>query len=158
MKKPHVYIDTSVLGGYFDDEFAEPTKRLFDGLRAGKWIAMVSNVTRAELRRAPPEVRDLLDGLPAAAVEAVTSDGDCEALAEAYIQAGVVSRGMVRDALHVAVATCRHADLVVSWNFRHLVNWSRARAFNAVNLKLGYPILEIRSPWEVFFDGEADEA
>lgn len=158
MKRPHIYIDTSVLGGYFDDEFAEATTRLFDALRAGKWVAIVSNVTRAELRRAPAEVRALLDALPAAGVEAVASDDESEALAEAYLLAGVVPRTMARDALHVALATCHHADILVSWNFRHLVNWSRVRAFNAVNLRLGFAMVEIRSPLEVSFDGEVQEA
>ena len=73
--KPRVYIDTSVIGGCFDEEFRLWSEKLFDEFRAG--------------------------------------------------------------------------TKVVSWNFQQIVNLNRIRAFDAVNLRLGYQILEIRSPREV---------
>ncbi len=50
---------------------------------------------------------------------------------------------------HIAVATLGRVDVVVSWNFKHIVNLNRIRLYNSVNLKLGYPMIEIRSPREV---------
>ncbi len=47
------------------------------------------------------------------------------------------------------------SDVLVSWNFRHIVNLARIRGYNSVNLRQGYPVLEIRSPLEVFFDEES---
>ena len=73
-------------------------------------------------------------------------------LAEAYIKEGVVGEANRVDAQHIAIATIQRVDVLVSWNFQHIVNWSRIRAFNSVNLKLGYPQLEIRSPQEVYYE------
>jgi len=53
------------------------------------------------------------------------------------------------DALHVPLATVSGSDVLVSWNFKHLVNLGRIRLFNAVNLEMGYHSIEIRSPKEV---------
>jgi hypothetical protein len=64
----------------------------------------------------------------------------------------VVGEQSRADAEHIAIASVRRVDILVSWNFKHIVSLSRIRAFNAVNLKLGYPALEIRSPREVSHD------
>jgi hypothetical protein len=63
---------------------------------------------------------------------------------------------MLADAQHIAVATVARVDVLVSWNFRHIVNLDRIRGFNAVNLRAGYPLLEIRSPLEVSSDDDED--
>ena len=60
----------------------------------------------------------------------------------------------VADAQHIAIASVERVDVLVSWNFQQIVNLNSIRAFNAVNLKLGYPILEIRSPREVLYEKE----
>ena len=73
-------------------------------------------------------------------------------LAEAYIKEGVVGEANRVDAQHIAIATIQRVDVLVSWNFQHIVNWSRIRAFNSVNLRLGYPQLEIRSPQQVYYE------
>ena len=79
------------------------------------------------------------------------------ALSEAHIEDAVVGQAQRVDAQHIANATVQRVDLLVSCNFKHIVKWSRIRAFNAVNLKQGYPPLEIRSPDEVYHEDEADE-
>jgi len=50
---------------------------------------------------------------------------------------------------YIATATINRADVLVSWNFKHIVNLERIHRYNAVNLKLGYPMIEIRTPTEV---------
>jgi hypothetical protein len=76
-------------------------------------------------------------------------------LAMAYLNEGVVGKSSFADCLHIALASIHRADLLVSWNFKHIVNVQRIRGYNAVNYKLGYPILDIRSPREVLsFDKE----
>jgi hypothetical protein len=40
-------------------------------------------------------------------------------------------------------------DLLVSWNFKHIVNVYRIRGYNSVNLKMGYATLSIHSPKEI---------
>ncbi len=59
---------------------------------------------------------------------------------------GSGSRG---DAIHVAAATVAGADLVLSWNFKHIVNYDRIHKYNAVNLLNGYRQIDIRSPMEL---------
>jgi len=68
---------------------------------------------------------------------------------------GIVGPGGRSDALHVALATIGRVDVMVSWNFRHIVNLGRIRMFNAVNLEQGYGLIEIRTPREVL-SGEKD--
>ena len=60
------------------------------------------------------------------------------------------------DMLHIAVATVADADIVVSWNFRHIVRFDKIRQFNAVNLVAGYTVIAIRSPLEVATDDGQD--
>ena len=81
--------------------------------------------------------------------ESLALSPDAEELAAAYIQDGAIGMAMRIDALHIALATVARVDVLVSWNFKHIVNLRRIHAYNAVNLKEGYPLLEIRSPWEV---------
>lgn len=75
-------------------------------------------------------------------------------LRDAYLAAKVVGPRWSDDAAHVATATVARADLIVSWNFRHLVKWEKIRKFNAVNLAMGYPVMTILSPREVIRDDE----
>jgi len=151
-----VYVDTSVIGGCLDDEFRMPSVRLFDRSRAGRALLVVSDTTLAELASAPAKVRNVIEELPKWCVEFIHQTVESERLAEEYIRQAVVSRRMLTDAQHIAVATVAKVDVLVSWNFRHIVNLDRIHGFNAVNLRSGYPLLEIRSPLEVWKDDDED--
>ena len=70
-------------------------------------------------------------------------------LRDAYLKEGILSPRWTADASHVALATVSRADAVVSWNFKHIVKLDKIKAYNQVNLRLGYGILTILSPWEV---------
>jgi hypothetical protein len=61
----------------------------------------------------------------------------------------IVSERYYSDALHIAVATVIGIDVLVSWNFKHIVNLDKIKLFNSVNLREGYSVLEIRTPREV---------
>jgi hypothetical protein len=103
----------------------------------------------AELEAAPQSVRDVLLSVPAEHIEFLEFSAEAGSLAETYLRAGVVHPKSRVDAQHIATATLARADVLVSWNFKHIVNLQRIHGYNSVNLKLGYPILEIRSPIEV---------
>lgn len=75
-------------------------------------------------------------------------------LSEMYIAAGAVPAEYDNDARHVAVATVHHIPVIVSWNFRHLVNIETKRKINSVNLREGYPLIDLVSPWEVGHEKE----
>jgi len=147
--KPRIYTDTSVLGGCEDDEFREPSRRLLDAFERGELTLVLSELTVRELETAPEEVRNILGQVPSGHIEALALSPEAEDLASAYIADGAIGAQMRADALHIALATVARVDVLVSWNFKHIVNLKRIHAYNAVNLKRGYPLLEIRTPREV---------
>ncbi|CAG0977022.1 hypothetical protein MYXO_01634 [Myxococcaceae bacterium] len=149
-----VYVDTSVFGGVHDDEFRAPSERFFAAVRGGVFVVLVSEALVAELASAPAVVQATFDA-HRAHMEALATTAEAAALAEAYLAARVVPAASHVDALHVALASVARADAVVSWNFKHLVQLRRIRAFHAVNVLRGYPLIEIRSPLEVIDDEEA---
>ena len=149
MKRLRVYIDTSVVGGCLDEEFATESKALMDMVTRGEIIAIVSDLLLGELASAPDDVQQILEALPEETTEALVRSEESEQLRNAYLADHVVGESATEDAHHVALATVGRADLIVSWNFRHIVHLDKIRAFNAVNLREGYGLLEIRSPREV---------
>ncbi|MGI8785629.1 MAG: PIN domain protein [Acidobacteriota bacterium] len=147
--RPRIYADTSVLGGCDDEDFREPSLRLLEAFVRGELTLVLSELTLRELEVAPKEVKRQVARVPEAHVEALSVSSEAEELAGAYIADGAVGERMRADALHIALASVARVDVLVSWNFKHIVNLRRIHAYNAVNLKNGYPLLEIRTPREV---------
>ena len=141
-----MYIDTSVFGGFYDEKFAEFTVPLFDRLNNGEFKLLFSNVTQDELENAPEKVRNLVRNLKVTNTEFLEITDEAVDLATQYIEEKVVGQTSYADCLHIALATIHRADYLISWNFKHIVNVQRIRGYNAINLKNGYKILEIRSP------------
>jgi len=106
-------------------------------------------LTLAELERAPQDVKEIIRKVPTEFVEHIGFTEEVRELAETYLQENVVSERSRIDAQHIATATINRVDVLVSWNFKHIVNLDRINGYNSVNLKLGYPMLEIRTPAEV---------
>lgn len=146
---PRVYVDTSVLGGSFDVEWAGPSRQFIAQVREGLLVAVVSDLTAAEVSLAPENVRQLLADLPAAHRLDVQVTPEALDLADRYVREGVIGSASLNDARHIATATVHRVDVLVSWNFKHIVNVERIHGYNSVNLRLGYPQLEIRTPTEV---------
>ena len=144
-----IYTDTSVVGGCMDEEFSTHSIQLFDRFRAGLDILVLSDLTLAELGGAPPKVREVLQTIPESMLEEVSFDQEASELARMYLAARVIGATHLEDARHIATATVQRVDILVSWNFKHIVNLDRIRGYNSVNLRLGYTLLEIRSPQEV---------
>ena len=156
MKKQLIYIDTSVFGGYFDTEFEEFTKPLFDRIKHGEFIILFSTVTEEELELAPDKVKKLVTDLRADQTEFIETNEESVELASEYISERVVGKTSYADCLHIALATINRADLLISWNFKHMVNIERIRGYNSINIKNGYKQLEIRSPRELIDYGNED--
>ena len=146
--KQRIYIDTSVFGGYFDEEFAEHTIPLFERLKSGEFILLFSTVTQDELENAPEKVKQLVKSLKAESTEFLDTTDEAVDLATEYITERVVGQTSYADCLHIALATINRADFLVSWNFKHIVNVQRIRGYNSINIKNGYRQIEIRSPRE----------
>ena len=145
MRKLRVYIDTSILGGYFDDEFSIDTKQLFDEILRGEYKLVISDLTEKELVNAPDKVKILLKDLKLD-FEVISVTQESIDLATDYIKEKVVGQTSLDDCIHIATATINKVDLLISWNFKHIVNILRIRGYNSINLRNGYSTLEIRSP------------
>ena len=146
--KQRFYIDTSVFGGVFDQEFEEASLLLFERLKLGNLICLYSDLTEDELIDAPQKVRDYFESLPKEHMEKLEVNEEVIILAEKYVNEKVVGETSFDDCLHIAMATINKADILVSWNFKHIVNIYRIRGYNSVNLKNDYGTIEIRSPKE----------
>lgn len=144
--KQRIYIDTSVVGGYYDEEFKEATIALFERLYRDEIIFVVSDLLDLELINAPEKVRTLLQKYSADKFERVELTEESVDLADKYIAGKVVGKTSVEDCRHIALATINKVDVLASWNFKHIVNLDRIKGYNSVNLKLGYQMIEIRSP------------
>jgi predicted nucleic acid-binding protein len=152
-----VYIDTSVIGGCLDEEFAEDSLRLFESARVGTLSLLVSDVVLRELEDAPPEVQRLLESLPESAVDRVPLTEEVLRLRDAYVARGIVGPKWLDDATHVAAATVAGVDAIVSWNFQHIVRLDKIKAYNEVNRASGYGVLTIVSPKEVGYGWQDQE-
>jgi predicted nucleic acid-binding protein len=147
-KKLTLYLDTSVIGGYYDSQFEAETKLLFQNIKDEKYIVLISDLTIKELLRAPENVRNLLTDL-SIKFQPVQVTVESIGLADEYIKEKVVGSTSRDDCIHIATATISKVDVLVSWNFKHIVNIQRIRGYNSINIKNGYGQLEIRSPREV---------
>jgi predicted nucleic acid-binding protein len=146
--KQRIYIDTSVFGGYFDEEFSEHTMPLFDRIKNDEFTVLFSTVTQDELENAPDKVKELVKSLKKENTEFLETTEEAYDLAMNYIEEKVVGKTSLADCLHIAIATINRADFLLSWNFKHVVNVQRIRGYNWINIKNGYKELEIRSPRE----------
>lgn len=152
-----VYIDTSVVGGCLDDEFAADSRRIFGMARSGRLILLLSDVVVAEIEPAPANVKRILDELPERCIRRVPISTDVAALRDAYLLAEVVGVRSADDATHVAAATVARADAILSWNFKHIVHLDRIKQYNQVNLANGYGMITILSPKDMTHVDEDDE-
>jgi hypothetical protein len=156
MKLQRVYLDTSVLGGCFDPEFREWSNGLVQDIREGAFKALLSQVTAAEVQDAPERVQELYAELLSLDPEIIEVTEEALLLADAYQQRNILTPKFENDGLHIALATISEADVLVSWNFKHIVRFDKIRLFNSVNLEYGYKNLQIYSPREVTTYGTED--
>jgi len=149
MERSRIYVDTSVLGGCFDSEFAVWSNGLIGDFRAGRLVPVLSDLTAAEVRDAPEPVRDLHQELLLLAGTVLVVTPQVTSLVAAYEARRVLPAKFRADMSHIALATIAEVDALVSWNFKHIVRLDKIRLFNAVNVELGRKALTILSPREV---------
>ena len=145
-----LYLDTSVISALFDKRNPERkalTKDFFEGRMADRLL--VSELTLAEVENTPSEdlrrsMRTITDRY-----DVVSVTEDAERLAHRYVEAGAVGSTYTADAYHIAIAVVCTADILVSWNFRHIVRRKTRDIVNMINTTVGYPHMEIVSPGEL---------
>ena len=148
-KSERVYIDTSVIGGCFDAEFAPWSNGLFKDFRLGFYRPVISEVVAAEVADAPDRVQERYEELLDLDAEVLKVDPEVLHLANTYQARKILTPKFYDDGLHIALATVADVDLLVSWNFKHIVHYEKIQLFSAVNEELGYSPLQIYSPREV---------
>ncbi len=132
MPVPSLSLDTSIIGGSFDDQGKDATQELWRQMEAGRSQFLTSAVTADELSTAPARVRALFaDTFPAEPLPGITVES--ERLAAASMERHILPPRYTDDARHVAVCTVTQLESLVSWNFKHRVNVEREKGFNAVN-------------------------
>ncbi len=150
MKKLRLYLDTSVIGGCFDKEFEEFSNQLMLEITDSLAIPVISSITVAEIENAPDMIKKQLKKiLKLPHTEEIFVTQEINNLGMQYLDQKVIPKKSQADAFHIAAATVNKVDILVSWNFKHIVNVHRIFGFNSVNLKEGYQTLDIRSPREV---------
>ncbi len=149
MKPLRIYVDTSVIGGCLDDKFTDDSRALLELARQGRVRLVVSDLIVNEIVDAPVNVREVFDSLLATHPETAIMNRETVALQQEYLKARVVGPASADDAHHVAIATVWHADVIASWNFKHLVHVDKIRGFNAVNQRMGHYAIDIRTPTEI---------
>ena len=151
-----LYLDTSVFGAIFDTEppgRGEQTDLFFRRAETRKDVLYISDVVLDEIASAPDRLRPSLEKIISQVRPMVLPESpESLSLAEAYVAARVVPPRFRDDARHVAVASVAAVDALVSWNFKHLVNLRRKRLVHSVNVRLGYPQIDIISPEEVLYE------
>ena len=106
-------------------------------------------MTESELENDPSKIKDFVKSLPIKSIEYIEITEESVVLADRYIDDNVVGKTSREDCIHIALATINRADVLISWNFKHIVNLKRIHGYNSVNLKYEYPTIEIRSPKEM---------
>lgn len=135
MKIQRIYLDTSVIGGCFDEEFQVWSNALINDIGNGLFYGVTSEVVEAEITDAPRNVRekflDFLNMNP----EVLKLNKETFNLVDMYIQFKILPEKFRNDMLHIALATIAEVDILVSWNFKHIVRFDKIRQFNAVNVQ-----------------------
>ena len=155
MKLQRVYIDTSVVGGCHDEEFSTWSNGLVEDCRVGRFKPVLSEVVAAEMEGAPFKVREKYDELRALSEFLLVTE-EVEQLAQRYLDKGIFTPRFYEDGLHIALATVYRVDVLVSWNFKHIVHFDKMRQFTAANIEIGYQPIAIHSPREVTSYGKED--
>jgi len=149
MKVLRVYLDTSVVGGCFDEEFAPWSNGLMEDFRTGRFLPVVSELLATELETAPEAVQAKFEEILQLGPEFLEISEEALVLTAGYAEHGALPSKFQSDMLHIALATVADVDVLVSWNFKHIVRLAKIRMFNAVNIELGYKQIQIFSPREV---------
>ena len=149
MIRQRIYIDTSVIGGCFDDEFSKWSNGLFQDFKNKIYSPVISEVVETELKLAPTNVKELYRDLLKLNCEILEITAESLELAKTYQDRNILTPKYFDDGLHISLATINKVDLLVSWNFKHIVHFDKIRLLNSINIELGYKPIEIYSPREV---------
>jgi len=143
-----LYLDTSIPNAYFDEKNAnrqEVTKTLW--LKLKEYHVFISDLVIQEIEATgDEELRENLINLVKNFDSLSNESEEIRVLSEKYVSEGIIPTNHIEDAVHIAVVTVNSLDILVSWNFKHIVKLKTKREINAVNALLNYDSIEIVEP------------
>jgi predicted nucleic acid-binding protein len=147
-RRYRLYLDTSVPNAYFDEKNPyrqEITRQFWSMLK--EYDVLISDLVMKEMKATGNvNLRKMLIELVKDFESLSTESSEIKLLAERYVSEGIIPAKHIEDAVHIAVTTVNSLDILVSWNFEHIVKLKTRREVNAVNLLLGYNQIEIIEP------------
>jgi len=162
MRRPKIYLDTSVISHLEQHDAPEKmsdTRLLWDGIKAGDYDVYLSNITIGEIIDCPEPKRSFLQNhLEIIEYALIDLDGDDEVkyLAGQIIENKILTRKSYDDCLHIAGAVVYGCDVIVSWNFKHMVNYKTINGVKVLSYSNGYKLIEIFTP-TIMLGGAANE-
>ena len=146
--KLRIYLESSVIGGYYDIGYKAVTRQLFERIACKEFEVYFSELTDAELMSAPRQVKMVKKIIPPACFHYIKMNEDIWDLASLYIKEKAISESCRIDAYHIAFASASGIDCLISWNFKQIVNYDKIKIFKEINMRFGYPVIDFRSPLE----------
>ena len=150
---PLIYLETTIFNFPFVDDapqYKADVLKLFAEIKDGKYKPFTSQYVIDELEAATDALRaERLKLIQEYAVEIIPESKESRNLARAYIKAGFIPEAYSTDGLHIAAATVKGLDFIVSLNFRHIVKRKTIEESELVNFREGYKKIGIYTPAEV---------
>jgi len=150
MRKLKIYLDTSVISHLDAPDVPDKmndTLSLWEEIKQGLYDVVTSDIALREIANChEPKRSVLLDYLSEIDYERYSSTAEAESLANAIIGQGILTQKSLDDCLHIAIAVTNDCDMIISWNFKHMVNVRTINGVRAVNLLNGYKSIDIYSP------------
>ena len=158
MKKLKIYLETTVFNFVFADDSPDKkqdTIKLFEEIEQGKYIPYTSDYVLQELLKAEEmKTKQMVDLIEQYKVILLEANDNAKALANKYVSENIIPEKYITDGLHIAVATINDLDIIVSYNFKHIVKLKTIIGCESINLREGYKRIAIHSPTEVIEDEE----
>jgi predicted nucleic acid-binding protein len=154
---PKIYLETSVLNFVFADDSPDKkadTIKLFEEIKNGRYAPFTSDYVKKEINNTPDRNKkeEMNKLIVEHNIKRLRKTNEIKRLADEYVKEGIIPEKYTTDALHIAAATVYDLDIIVSWNFQHIVKRKTIVMTEAVNLRNGYKRVEIYSPTEVIED------
>ena len=130
----------------------EVTIEMFDLLEKEKdrYSLYISRLILEEIENADDEkTKQLFNFITSKNFIVLEMTEEAQKLGERYIKEGLIPRKYDEDAYHIAISTVHDMDIIVSWNFKHIVKMKTIEGVKWINESEGYRPIEIYSPWEV---------
>ena len=159
MRKLKLYFDTSVISHLFADDTPDKmtdTLRLWNECIDGNYEIFISDVVTNEISQcAEPKRSNMLEKMRLIDFQVLPETDEVKALAAEYIKGGVLNEKSLDDCLHIAYAVIYNCDVIVSWNFKHLVNFKTIDKVRVVNVINRYKEISIITP-TMLIEGEEE--